>query len=240
MVWAVVSAGVGLVRTDFPRGNGGLRVYVGITGLLVLGTLTAAVATSGVLPSPPWSLANGDLGNARVVSQSEISAANVAQLGVAWTMPLTASSIYGTFAANPVTDAHGVVYLQDLASNVFAVDLHSGQVLWTRRYNSQDIGPNGVVVADGRVYGATAAFAFALDAKTGRELWRNTRLVPPHRQAGGGELASGFGIDIQPQLADGKVFLATARAARRRHRLCPGRPDRTHSVVVRHHPGPDR
>jgi len=67
-VWAVVSAGVGLVRTDFPRGNGGLRVYVGITGLLVLGTLTAAIATSGVLPSPPWSLANGDLGNARVVS----------------------------------------------------------------------------------------------------------------------------------------------------------------------------
>ena len=172
-------------------------------------TLTAAVATSGVLPSPPWSLANGDLGNARVVSHSEISAANVAQLGVAWTMPLTASSIYGTFAANPVTDAHGVVYLQDLASNVFAVNLHSGQVLWTRRYNSQDIGPNGVAVADGRVYGATAAFAFALDAKTGRELWRNTRLVPPHRQAGGGELASGFGIDIQPQLADGKVFLAT-------------------------------
>ena len=48
------------------------------------------------------------------------------KLGVAWTMPLTASSIYGTFAANPVTDAHGVVYLQDLSSNVFAVDLHPG------------------------------------------------------------------------------------------------------------------
>jgi alcohol dehydrogenase (cytochrome c) len=125
-------------------------------------------------------------------------------------MPLTATSTYGTFAANPVTDANGVVYLQDLASNVFAVDLKSGKSVWTRRYNSQDIGPNGVVVADGKVYGATAAFAFALDAKTGRELWRNSQLVPPHRKAAGGELASGFGIDIQPQVADGKVYLATA------------------------------
>ena len=125
-------------------------------------------------------------------------------------MPLTASSIYGTFAANPVTDTHGVVYLQDLASNVFAPDLRSGRVLWTHSYNSQDIGPNGVVVADVRVYGATAAFAFALDPKTGRELWRNAHLIPPHTQAAGGELASGFGIDMQPQVANGKVYIATA------------------------------
>src|SRR4051812_24481382 len=30
-----------------------------------------------------------------------------------------------------------------LESNVFAVDLASGKRLWTRTYNSQDIGPNG-------------------------------------------------------------------------------------------------
>src|ERR1700759_81810 len=126
--------------------------------------MTTAVATSGTVASPPWSLANGDLSNTRETHGSEISAANVSRLGVAWTMRLTASSVYGTFAANPVTDGHGVVYLQDLASNVFAVDLKSGRVLWSRRYGSQDIGPNGVVVDAGRVYGATAAFAFALDA----------------------------------------------------------------------------
>jgi hypothetical protein len=57
-------------------------------------------------------------------------------------VPLTASSIYGTFAANPVTDSHGVVYLQDQ---------RSGRRLWSRTYNSQDIGPNGVVVSDGVV-----------------------------------------------------------------------------------------
>jgi outer membrane protein assembly factor BamB len=133
-----------------------------------------AVATAGTNPAPPWESANGDLHNHRVATGSEITSSNVRKLGVAWTMPLTASSIYGTFAANPVTDSHGLVYLQDLQSNVFAVDLHTGRRLWSRTYDSQDIGPNGVVVSDGVVYGATAAFAFALDAKTGRELWRNT------------------------------------------------------------------
>src|SRR3954464_2807381 len=94
-------------------------------------------------------------------------------------------------------------------SNVFAVDRRSGRRLWSRTYNSQDIGPNGVVVSDGVVYGATAAFAFALDAKTGRELWRNPGLVPAARKKAGGELASGFGIDIQPQVANGRVYLST-------------------------------
>jgi len=127
----------------------------------------AAVAKPAAVSALPWSLPNGDLVNTRATRHTPISAANVSKLGVAWTMPLTASSVYGTFAANPVTDAGGTVYLQDLASNVFAIDLMSGRVRWTRRYNSQDIGPNGVTVAGGKVYGATAKFAFALDAETG-------------------------------------------------------------------------
>jgi glucose dehydrogenase len=198
VVWALGSAALGMRRSGFPGKGAGLVAYLTATVALVLTTMGLAVATAGTDPAPPWESANGDLRNHRVATGSEITSSNVRDLGVAWTMPLTASSIYGTFAANPVTDAHGVVYLQDLQSNVFAVDAHSGRRVWSRTYNSQDIGPNGVVVSDGVVYGATAAFAFALDAKTGRELWRNTRLVPPARQKGGGELASGFGIDIQP------------------------------------------
>jgi outer membrane protein assembly factor BamB/cytochrome c5 len=160
--------------------------------------------------SIPWTLPNGDLLNTRVTHGTRISASNVSQLGVAWTMPLTASSIYGTFAANPVTSPDGTVFLQDLDSNVSAVDLQTGRVLWKHTYNSQDIGPNGVTYAGGKVYGATAKFPFALDAKTGKELWRNTTLVPKSRQKGGGELASGFGIDIQPQVANGTVYLSSA------------------------------
>jgi glucose dehydrogenase len=133
----------------------------------------------------PWSLQNSDLFNTRRSRDSSITSANVSKLGVAWTMPLTAGSTYGTFAANRVSDRNDVVYLQDLDSNVFAVDLATGRVRWRRTYNSQGIGPNGVSVADGSVYGATAKFAFALDAKTGKELWRNTKLVPKRLRKGG-------------------------------------------------------
>jgi outer membrane protein assembly factor BamB len=171
---------------------------------------TTAVAAAAPPPARPWSLPNSDLHNTRAVTGARISAANVSRLGVAWTLPLTASSVYGTFAANPVTDSNGVVYLQDLASNVTAVDLRTGEVLWRHRFDSKDIGPNGVTVAGGKLYGATAKFAFALDARTGTELWRNTRLVPPQLQQGGGELANGFGIDIQPQVANGMVYLSSA------------------------------
>jgi outer membrane protein assembly factor BamB len=208
-VWAVASAIVGVKRPKFPGTGAGMRVYLAVTLALVGATATLAITTSGTVAAPPWPSANGDLDNHRVATGTELSSSTVAKLGVAWTMPLTASSIYGTFAANPVTDGHGVVYLQDLASNVYAVDLRSGRRLWARRYDSQDIGPNRVVVTGGVVFDATAAFAFALDAKTGRELWRNTGLVPAARQKAGGELASGFGIDIQPQVAHGRVYLST-------------------------------
>jgi hypothetical protein len=52
--------------------------------------------------------ANGDLDNHRIATGIEISSSTVAKLGGGWTMPLTASSIYGTFAANPVTDGRSV------------------------------------------------------------------------------------------------------------------------------------
>jgi outer membrane protein assembly factor BamB/cytochrome c5 len=195
-----------------------LLVPAGVVGYAIGRSTNSAEAsvaapagdTGSTVPGPQWSLQNGDVFNTRETHNASITSANVSKLGVAWTMPLTAISIYGTFAANPVTDSSGVVYLQDLDSNVSAVDLATGHVLWRRMYRSQDIGPNGVAVAGGVVYGATAKFAFALDAKTGKELWRKTKLVPKRLQQGGGELASGFGIDIQPQVANGKVYLSSA------------------------------
>jgi outer membrane protein assembly factor BamB len=188
-----------------------LLIPAGVVGYVIGKTAgNDKSTTAAAAPAPPWQSENGDLANTRNTPGSSITVANVSQLGVAWTMPLTASSIYGTYAANPVTDDNGVVYLQDLQSNVFAVDLHSGQVLWKDTYNSQSIGPNGVVVDNGVLYGATAEFAFALDPKTGKELWRNATLVPKVKQAGGGELSKGFGIDMQPQVANGKIYISTA------------------------------
>jgi PQQ-like domain len=69
---------------------------------------------------------------------------------------------------------NGVVYVQDLESNVTAISLATGKVLWTHTYSSPNGGPDGVTVANGVVYGATNHAAFALSAASGRQLWIRT------------------------------------------------------------------
>ena len=113
-------------------------------------------ADNKALPEPAktsWSLPGGDLQNTRHVG-GPINASSVSQLGVAWTVPITATSAFGGFASTPVV-AKGVMYTQDLASNVQAVDFKTGKILWTTKFDSPDEGPNGVTVVDGTVYDPT-------------------------------------------------------------------------------------
>jgi outer membrane protein assembly factor BamB len=130
-------------------------------------------------------------------SKGPIKASNVSELEVAWTLPLAAKATYGAYSAAPVV-SNGVVYSQDLLSNVQAIDLESGDVLWTKSYELEDQGPNGVVVADGRVYGGTPIGAFALDQKTGKEVWSTTLTRNPEE-----------GIDMAPGYAEGVVLIST-------------------------------
>ncbi len=137
-----------------------------------------------------------DLANTRHVG-GPIDSKNVSQLKVAWTLPLEAKSTYGSYSASPVV-ANGVVYSQDLASNVQAIDLESGDVLWEKEYEEADQGPNGVTVAEGRVYGATSKAAFALDQESGEELWSVPLVKNEHE-----------GIDMAPGVHDGIVYVST-------------------------------
>jgi outer membrane protein assembly factor BamB len=144
-----------------------------------------------------WPSPNGDLNNTRV-AHSTITSANVATLGVAWTIPLKGVGANGRDVANPVV-ANGVAYLQDGASNVMAVSYATGKVLWSHLFNSLDYGPNGVTIANGNIYGVTATGVFALDASTGRQLWYDTRF------------SSGkVSFDIPTQVGYGKVFVSSA------------------------------
>ena len=127
------------------------------------GSTSAGVATA-------WTQPNGDLAGTRDV-QSSINSSNVNQLGVAWKVPISGKAgTFGNFASNAVV-VNGIAYFQDLDSGVYAVNVKSGKVLWHTQYHSENIGPNGVNVADGKVYGATATNAFALSAATGEQLW---------------------------------------------------------------------
>jgi outer membrane protein assembly factor BamB len=146
--------------------------------------------------STSWSFPGADLQNSRAVG-GPINASNVSTLGVAWTVPITAKGAFGGYSATPVV-VDGVVYTQDLASNVEAINLQSGKVLWTHKFRSANEGPNGVNVANGTVYGATADSAFALEAATGKQLW--TRKLTRNANEG---------IDMPPGYNDGTVYVST-------------------------------
>jgi len=184
---------------------GGSPSAQGTSAPLLCNTSAAASATS-VPPGAPvedicdttqWPSPNENLYNTRV-AHSTIASTNVSKLGIAWTIPLQGNGATGADVANPVI-ANGIAYLQDGASNVIAVQYATGQVLWTHEYNSPDEGPNGVTIANGRIYGVTASGVFALDAQTGRQVWYETHLA-----------TGKINFDIAPQVANGKVFVSSA------------------------------
>jgi len=151
-------------------------------------------AAGGPRSSPAaagWTLPGANPQNTRDVA-SAITSSNVSNLGVAWCVPLS-----GGYAATPVV-VNGVVYTQDLKSNVLAIDLASGKVLWRHTYDSPNGGPDGVNVAGGTVYAATGSAAVALDTATGRQLWSRTLVSNDHE-----------GIDMAPGFNDGTVYVST-------------------------------
>jgi outer membrane protein assembly factor BamB len=137
-----------------------------------------------------------DLANTRNV-KAAIDSSNVAELEEAWTLPLEAQSTYGAYASTPIIDK-GVIYSQDLVSDVQAIGLADGEVQWEKRYESPSHGPNGLVVADGLVFGATATDAFALDQESGKEVW-STPLTRSRTES----------IDMAPGYNDGLVYVST-------------------------------
>ena len=168
----------------------------------------ASSAFSGAAaPAGASAYPNGDLANSRDATGSRISSSNVASLKEAWTFKLTGTAATGvsgagSFAAAPVV-ANGVVYMQDLYANVYAISLATGKLDWEYPVNIAEKtgpGPDGVAVANGVVYGDTSSAAFALNAATGKVIWNESGL-----------LTSGQGsFEIQPAVAGGRVYLASA------------------------------
>jgi len=173
--------------------------------LLLLPMLLLAACTSTTAPSRPsgtatgtWLQANYDYANTRDAAASLISSHNVNQLGVAWTFNVAGASLFGALATNPIV-INGIVYLQDLQSNVYAIDLQSGTLKWEKLYNADNLGPNGVAVDQGKVFVESSMQTIAaLDAATGTQLW--SRQIPqPGSQ----------GIDQQLTAYQSTLYLST-------------------------------
>ncbi|MFZ0976131.1 MAG: PQQ-binding-like beta-propeller repeat protein [Solirubrobacteraceae bacterium] len=174
--------------------------------LAACGSGTKTATAPAPTTSESWPSPNGDLANARDAASSTISAANVSRLAQAWTFKLTGMAAvgiapYGSLAANPVVQ-NGVVYMQDLYSNVYALALSTGRLMWECRLDQGEKsgpGPNGVAVAGDVVYGASPTTVFALNAATGHAIWANSDLLSSAQGT--------FGI--QPEVANGRVYLAS-------------------------------
>jgi outer membrane protein assembly factor BamB len=150
-----------------------------------------------------WPGPNANVSNTRAAQGAAIDTSNVTALEVAWTFPITASSAYGGATCAPIV-AGNAVYVQDQMSNVFALDRNTGELIWEKRYESPTIGPNGVAIGYGKIYGSTGDGRefFALDVDSGDEVWKvslsgNARV----------------GIDMSPQVYGGLVFVSTVPGA---------------------------
>jgi len=169
---------------------------------------TAPPATGG-FDIPPevarheqdWPLANHDYANTRAAVGSTINGGNVADLKVAWTSSLKGTSEWGGGTGNPIV-SDGVVYFQDLGANAYAVDLHTGKLLWEKKFENQIFGPSGPGIGYGKLYVVSRIDRFsALDLKTGNEIWQygtGTRLP---------------GGAFQPSVFDHRVYVATQAAS---------------------------
>ena len=170
-----------------------LAVAVAVGALLVgCGSSSDSSSSSGDASFTGDAVANVDLASTRAV-KGPINSGNVAELEEVWSNSIAGTGVYGSYASTPVI-ANGVIYSQDLESNVQAIDLESGDVLWNKKFESPSHGPNGLAVADGHVYGATASEAFALDQKTGKAVW---------------QVELNGAIDMAPGVNDGRVYVST-------------------------------
>jgi alcohol dehydrogenase (cytochrome c) len=162
---------------------------------------TTATATAAAAAST-WSLPNADADGTRDIA-SQINSSNVSQLKVAWKIPISGvKSNSGVFSSTPVFGPNGIVYLQDLGDNVYAVNAKTGHLIWEYKVPGKDAnfeGPNGVTFVDGKLYGQTSTRAFALQASTGEQLWKT------------GQLSNSIsGFNMGPQVVNGVVYLSTA------------------------------
>ena len=159
------------------------------------GTPSEVTDAAAAFPSP-----NGNYSNTRAVG-GKIDSSNVNTLVKAWSVPLTGQSTFGVFSSNPIV-TNDTVYLQDIGSNVQAVDRQTGKVKWEHKFDKPTTGPNGVAVGGGMVVGGTATSAFALDAATGDLKWEKKII----RQ-------SSEGVDMAPLIWNDTVIISTVPGA---------------------------
>lgn len=168
-----------------------------------------AFISANAAKTPDWPTTGVDYAETRYSRLDQINAANVKDLGLAWSYNL--ESTRGVEATPVVVD--GIMYVSASWSVVHAIDTRTGNRIWT--YDPQidrstgfkgccDVVNRGVALWKGKVFvGAWDGRLIALDAATGKEVW--------HKNTFEGQKGS-LTITGAPRVFKGKVIIGNGGA----------------------------
>lgn len=177
-----------------------------IAGIAVV----AAIASSTLQAQQPsageWALLGGNANVWHYSALSQIDTANVKDLGLSWVADMpTRDGLVG----NPLVK-DGVVFLSGALGRIYANDVRTGKLVWQFSPNvdfSDKLSlaafyslrvNRGLALLDDKVFVASGdCRLFAVDAKTGKELWRAVSC----------DSTKQMGITGAPRVGAGKVFI---------------------------------
>ena len=127
-----------------------------------------------------WPVYGGDTGNTRYSASKQINTTNVGKLNVEWALQLGSLR---SQESTPILVGDTLYVTSSFGpKNTFAVNAKTGEVKWTYQpevpkgidqYACCDVNNRGVAYNDGKIFlGRLDAHIVALDAKTGKELWK--------------------------------------------------------------------
>lgn len=150
-------------------------------GVFALTTVASALLFAASLANAKeWGIYGGDAGNTRFSDAAQVTTKNVGNLHVKWTLQL--GSLRSQESTPIVIGDTMYVSSSFGPATVFAVDAKTGALKWRYQpdvpkgidqYACCDVGNRGVTYSNGKIFvGRLDANVVALDAKTGKELWK--------------------------------------------------------------------
>jgi quinohemoprotein ethanol dehydrogenase len=156
-----------------------------------------------------WPTSGGDAGRSYHSPLADITLQNVATLGLAWIAELGTNRV---LEATPIV-IDGVLYTSGVAGRAYAFDAATGEELWrfeppvdmqVNRTVCCDMANRGVAVTRGKVLvSALDGWLYALDAGTGRVVWKADAIVDRNR---------GYSSTGAPEVAGDVVVIGNAGA----------------------------
>lgn len=155
-------------------------------------------------PTESWITNGGNLTNQRFSPLDQINQSNIGQVKGEWVARMGSATGPGNSGEAQILAWQGVLYVSNGDNDVFAIDVDSGEMLWSYDGNpapqaGSPFGKSdrGVAIGEGKVFSSQLdAVLVALDQQTGEKLW-SVEVAP---------WDEGYSITSAPLYYDGLVI----------------------------------